>query len=161
ERHADAPVAPEQARAAARDIVTVCGYATGVMGGIYNQVFWDWEDRHPGAWDNALRVCDAMEIAAGLLVREAAGMERDRPDEEKRRPEQLAHCNLLRCIFGNPFRPASIESACLTTTVVSLAQAIYEDRAFDRMPVLGDALEEAGCGNREILDHCRSAQEHV
>jgi hypothetical protein len=45
--------------------------------------------------------------------------------------------------------------------VVRLAQGIYEDRAFDRLPVLADALEEAGCDNAEILSHCRGPGPHV
>jgi hypothetical protein len=39
--------------------------------------------------------------------------------------------------------------------VVKLAQVIYDDKAFDRMPVLADALEEAGCVNPDVLSHCR------
>jgi hypothetical protein len=46
-------------------------------------------------------------------------------------------------------------------TVVKLAQGIYDDRAFDRLPVLADALEEAGCDDADILDHCRRPGEHV
>jgi len=45
--------------------------------------------------------------------------------------------------------------------VLKLAQAIYGDRAFDRMPVLADALEEAGCDNADILAHCRERGDHV
>jgi hypothetical protein len=45
--------------------------------------------------------------------------------------------------------------------VLKLARAIYDDRAFDRLPVLADALEDAGCVERAILDHCRSGGEHV
>jgi hypothetical protein len=67
----------------------------------------------------------------------------------------------LRDIFGNPFRPASIDPAWQTSTVVSLAQAIYDDRAFDRMPALADALEDGGCDNQGILGHCRSGSQHV
>jgi hypothetical protein len=46
-------------------------------------------------------------------------------------------------------------------TVRKMAQAIYDDRAFDQLPILADALEEAGCANRDILDHCRSGGDHV
>ena len=46
-------------------------------------------------------------------------------------------------------------------TIVKLAQAIYEECAFDRLPVLADALEDADCTNNEILAHCRQPCEHV
>ena len=68
---------------------------------------------------------------------------------------------VLRDIFGNPFRPVTIDPAWLTATVVSLATAIYDERAFDWMPILGDAMEDAGCSSREILDHCRQPGEHA
>jgi hypothetical protein len=42
-----------------------------------------------------------------------------------------------------------------------LAQAIYEERAFDRLPILADALEESGCYNADLLAHCRSDGPHV
>jgi hypothetical protein len=45
--------------------------------------------------------------------------------------------------------------------VVKLAQAIYDGRAFERMPILADALEEAGCQHRDIVGHCRQPGEHV
>lgn len=83
---------------------------------------------------------------------------------------QLAHlmCNLratqarlLRCIFS-PFRPLPpLKPSLLSPAVVGLAQAIYEERTFDGLAVLGDALQEAGCREPEILAHCRSAEEHV
>jgi hypothetical protein len=68
---------------------------------------------------------------------------------------------LLRHIVGNPFRPAYVEPVWLTSTVVSVAQAIYEERAFDRMPILADALEDSGCANQEILSHCRGSGPHI
>jgi hypothetical protein len=46
-------------------------------------------------------------------------------------------------------------------TVVKMAQAIYDDRAFDRLPILADALEDAGCSDADILAHCRSEGPHV
>ena len=75
--------------------------------------------------------------------------------------ELRQQANLLRCIFGNPFRPVFVHPDWLTTNVVSLAQTIYDNGAYDRIPILGDAIEEAGCNNTNILDHCRSETEHV
>ena len=57
--------------------------------------------------------------------------------------------------------PVSFESAWLSSTVVSLARSIQSDQAFDRLPILADALEEAGCDNAEILAHCRGDGPHL
>ena len=70
-------------------------------------------------------------------------------------------CPSLRDIFGNPFRPVTINPAWLTPKVTTLAQTIYNDRAFDRMPELADALQEAGCDNQDMLSHCRGPGPHV
>ena len=75
--------------------------------------------------------------------------------------EPARQSQLLRDIIGNPFHPVSLDPTWLTSTAVSLAQAIYEDRAFDRLPILGDALEDAGCTSADILNHCRQPGEHV
>jgi hypothetical protein len=69
--------------------------------------------------------------------------------------------NILRCVFGNPFRPVTIEPSWLTSDVRTLAEGIYQERAFDRMPILADALQDAGCDNDDILNHCRQPGEHV
>ena len=78
-----------------------------------------------------------------------------------RQAEQAAQCILLRNIFGNPFRPIAVEPPWLTSTVVALANGIYADRAFDRMPILADALQGAGCDNDDVLSHCRGEGPHV
>lgn len=76
--------------------------------------------------------------------------------------EQRHQAQLMRDIIGNPFRPVTTDPTWLTTDVVALATGIYEDRAFDRMPILADALQDAGCDNDDILNHCRNAnQVHV
>jgi hypothetical protein len=71
----------------------------------------------------------------------------------------------LHDIFGLlPFRPVTIAPSSLVWndgTVVTLAKAIYEGRAFDRLPILADALKEAGCNNADILAHCHQPGEHV
>ncbi|MFO0845824.1 MAG: hypothetical protein U0797_26150 [Gemmataceae bacterium] len=74
---------------------------------------------------------------------------------------QLA--NLVREVVGNPFRKPWLSPDLLSWEgglLVNLAQGIYHDRAFDRIPYLGDALEEAGCDDREVLDHCRAGGPH-
>jgi hypothetical protein len=72
---------------------------------------------------------------------------------------------LLRDIFGLlPFRPVNITSDILAWNdgiVVKLAQGIYDERTFDRLPVLGDGLEEAGCHDADLLGHCRQPGPHV
>ena len=75
--------------------------------------------------------------------------------------EKQSHSNIIRDVFGNPFRVVIVEPAWLTPNVVSLARTIYDHRAFDRMPMLGDAIEKTGFDNTDILDHCRSKTEHV
>jgi hypothetical protein len=54
-----------------------------------------------------------------------------------------------------------LDPAWRTPAVLQLAQALYDDRAFDQLPILADALEEAGCTSRDVLDHCRGPGPHV
>src|SRR5262249_43105057 len=68
---------------------------------------------------------------------------------------------LLRDIIGNPFRPVALDPSWLTPVVQAVAQVIYDERQFADLPVLADALEDAGCDNRDLLDHCREPGEHV
>jgi hypothetical protein len=72
-------------------------------------------------------------------------------------------CALLRDII-NPFWQGAIEPSWLAWeggTVTRLARSIHAEQDFGRLPVLGDALEEAGCSDQVLLDHCRSGHEHV
>jgi hypothetical protein len=68
---------------------------------------------------------------------------------------------LLRDIFGNPFRPVTFAPEWRTDTAVTLARQMYESRDFCAMPILADALQDAGCDNELILDHCREPGPHV
>jgi hypothetical protein len=74
------------------------------------------------------------------------------------------HCHLLRCLVGNPFRPVAVDPVWLAwngACVPRLAREIYEQRRYEDLPVLADALEDAGCTDHTLLDHCRRATVHA
>jgi hypothetical protein len=77
----------------------------------------------------------------------------------KRENEQQVQ--LILCIFGNPFRPVTFDPSWLTSTVIALAHQMYESRDFSAMPILADALQDAGSSNDSILEHCRGSGPHV
>jgi hypothetical protein len=70
-------------------------------------------------------------------------------------------CSLLHELFGNPFRPVTFAPEWRTDTVVTLARTMYESREFSAMPILADALQDAGCDNDDVLNHCRELGTHV
>jgi hypothetical protein len=76
-------------------------------------------------------------------------------------PKEKAQLIILRDLFVNPFHPVSADPCWRSIHVMGLADGIYEDRDFDRLPILADALEEAGCTDAEILSHCRGPGPHV
>jgi hypothetical protein len=75
--------------------------------------------------------------------------------------ERRAQRQIGREIFQNPYRPITFNSSWRTSTAVALAESIYTDRAFDRLPILADALEDAGCDAAELLAHFRGPELHV
>jgi hypothetical protein len=80
------------------------------------------------------------------------------------RQESAAQAELLRDVFGDCFSPVVVQPSWLAWhdgTVRRMATAIYEDRAFEQLPILADALEDAGCDNADILNHCRQPCVHV
>jgi hypothetical protein len=117
------------------------------------------------------RLQDSAQQAAALVrlqTRAALGPQADLwPSSEwqrfnaRFRPEV---CALIREIFGNPFRRPTVEPRWLgwnDGTVTRLAQGIYEERAFDCLPILADALEEAGYPNADVIGHLRGPGPHV
>jgi hypothetical protein len=70
-------------------------------------------------------------------------------------------CHLLRDILGNPFRAVTFDPAWRTETAVALARQMYESRDFGAMPILADALQDAGCTSDDILAHCRGPGPHA
>jgi hypothetical protein len=88
--------------------------------------------------------------------------------ESERAAERAAQCVIVLDVMGNPFRPASLNPACRTSAVTSLAQAAYEERSLPdghldliRLAILADALEETICVNDRIVSHLRSVGPHV
>jgi hypothetical protein len=80
-----------------------------------------------------------------------------------REAEKVVQATFCRDIF-QPFRDSTIDGACRawhSGAMAKLAESIHAARAFDRLPVLADALEEAGCTDAEILGHCRGPGPHV
>jgi hypothetical protein len=78
-----------------------------------------------------------------------------------RRAEAAVQAQLLRCLAGNPFRPVAVDRGWLTADVRGLVQTIYEEGTFEQLPVLGDALEDAGCAEAAMLLHCRETGPHA
>ena|SRR5579872_1653038 len=77
---------------------------------------------------------------------------------------RAAASKLCRDIFGNPFRPVSIASCWVTWnggTVAKLAAGVYEQRKFEDLPILADALEDSGCADASLLEHLRGPGPHV
>src|SRR5262245_55474500 len=134
-------------------------------------------DRAANAYD--CDECPALDAALGnaeraayvvwCLVGDGETDRRGTPDFwERAMPERAAQANLVRCVFGNPFRTSHFVPHWRTAESVSVAEAAYEARALPggeldpaRLAVLADALEEAGCSDAELLGHLRSSGPHV
>jgi hypothetical protein len=116
---------------------------------------WQWRWRTMLTWNQDQRMVDQVARSA------AESLAKSVPWQEARQREG----ELLHELFGPlPFRPISLNSAWLTWhggLLVSMARQMYDSRDFRDLPVLADALEEAGCQDQDILGHCRSGGEHV
>ena len=109
---------------------------------------WPPSKEYQGPLQSAARAC------AGI-ARSASGLPA---------AESIAQCHLLRDIFWTPYRRTTANADWLTrndNTVKKIAEGIYVGRAFDRLPILADALEDAGCDNADILAHCRGPGPHA
>ncbi len=80
-----------------------------------------------------------------------------RPDETR---ERERFCGILQDVF-NPWRQQPAPGEWLTTTAVAIARQIYAARDFSLLPVLADALMDAGCEDADVLAHCNSTEPHV
>jgi hypothetical protein len=105
--------------------------------------------RQEGSLDYIVVFSAAMELLRyGKLGQDQVAME-------------IALCDRLRDIIGNPYRAVRIADEWRTATVLTLAQQILSEQAFADLPILADALEDAGCTEVELLTHCRDQRLHV
>jgi hypothetical protein len=112
--------------------------------------------------DSAALVADAA--LRGRALNEGRELNRSELDSARKagcESEKRVQCDLLRDIFGNPFCLVIADPSWVTIPVQNIAAAIYHERAFDRLPVLANALEEASCTNADVLAHCRQPGPHV
>jgi hypothetical protein len=119
------------------------------------------EQFHFSPWqaeDARVEAVAAVEAAAGV-----AGWHRTSHfDQQEEVAERRRLATFVHCVFGPlPFRPITLDPTWLSSTVQNLANSIYADQAFDRLPILADAIEDAGCTDAKILAHCREPGSHV
>jgi hypothetical protein len=110
------------------------------------------EDARDAGWNSSTSITKAVRACARLSGDQLGDVVG---------PEREAQAMILHDIFGNPFRPVSVDPEWRTSDVLALAQSIYEERAFERLPILADALQYAGCDSDDILTHLRGPGPHV
>jgi hypothetical protein len=124
----------------------------------------EWNARRPhytAYRENASYWVAQYVVEANVRAGDVARLSRELASREEM---AFIQCATIRDIFGNPFRPVTLDPIWLAWhdgTIPKLAAMIYNERRFGDLPVLADALEEAGCTNEAILRHCRTPGEHV
>jgi hypothetical protein len=158
ERYADGAATSAEASAAALSAAQAARVASQPTRGL-------WAAHHaaaPEQWgQTAWGSASFAARAAGAAAAGVTDQEVTRPEGRVRRGEGRAQCRLLRCVFGNPFRPVAQDPSWRSREVLALAGSIYDGRAFEAIPILADALVDAGCANEDILNHLRGPGVHV
>jgi len=132
------------------------GGPIGVSRWLAANAVWDFAEANPiGTADNATDAVCISKIEPDAFQEGPASPCLGDPSES------AAQAELLRHIVGNPFRPVAFAPEWRTDTTVALARTIYESREFSAMPILADALQDAGCDSDDILNHCREPGTHV
>jgi hypothetical protein len=75
--------------------------------------------------------------------------------------EQHVHAGLMRCVFRSTLHTVGFRPHWRTETAVALARTMCDAREFGAMPILADALQDAGCDDEHVLNHCRQPGDHV
>jgi hypothetical protein len=113
----------------------------------------------------ARQAYEAARVSSGSALCSVAGLRTVGVPNPAWDAQESRQAALLRCLFGNPYRPVpAVDPASLEWnggTVRKLAQAVYDERDFGLLPVLADALEDAGCSDPQLLGHLRGPGPHV
>jgi hypothetical protein len=116
----------------------------------------------PSDWQAASEAAGCVRVSVMVEVHPVQkGASSRKLQQRALNAERDAQVLLLRDVFRNPFRPVTLDPAWKTPAILQLAQSLYEERRFEDMPVLADALEEAGCQDAAVLGHCRGPGPHV
>jgi hypothetical protein len=113
--------------------------------------------RRPGNWRLTHVIQVPQEPAA--VAKALRSLLATYPSDIARSVREVA--GLILEVVGNPFRPVAFAPEWRTDTAVALARQMYDSRDFGVMPILADALQEAGCEDETILNHCREPGPHV
>jgi hypothetical protein len=153
-----ASLAERHAAAAARAAVSQhCGGKVGLLASDQSDDADNTSSRHCHEWAGS-----ALAAACRLALRGARELAASRWGEPMLWPEATDQAKLLREIIGpHVFRVPVLPDVSRRGEAARLAQGIQADQAWDRLPILGDALEEAGCADEAILAHLRSPGPHV
>ncbi len=164
------PVWPFQERRRARHAVELTDrYADGqILVEVIASLRDTWD------WGGNAAVNELLEVAQRVPIRAASRPAAPPDDLVSRVIECAAHAShwirrqgadsrsgWLRDIVGNPFRPVVFDATWRTPAAVALARTVHEERCFEELPLLADALEEAGCTDAQVLSHCRGGGEQV
>jgi hypothetical protein len=111
---------------------------------------------------SAVATCASTDQLAALNAMRAAAQAVNRTDANCCDVDELQHqAALIRDIFGNPFCPVPLGPDKLDPRIKAVVQSMYDNRNFQEMPQLADALVDSGCTSTDILSHCRSEGPHV
>jgi hypothetical protein len=166
EQYADKHASRASMARARKEVVKdheAAGYWDGAMAcGWFSAAWTVWDAATGAARCARSAVQPEAWIKAGVARRRTRKMQdaAKKACQQSKLIEAAAQAELLRDQF-NPFRPRTADTLWLSSTIVALAAVLYLERAFDNVPILADALEDAGCTDAAILDHLRGPGPHV
>lgn len=118
----------------------------------------DTADRAAAVKNKRLEESKALEFVRRIEEGRQQGADDWAAEERREKAAQKQLARVLREVVGNPFKAPRFEPSWRTSTAVELARGIFAERAFDRLPILADALLDADCDEEQVLRHCRGTE---